>query len=126
MFLRHVGLTCSSEENADRFYGDLLGLEKTGSKTLPVELSMAIFNIDAALQIINYAGRQCHFEIFITDRIDKSPNQIAHSCLEVDDLFDFIEKCEKMGVSISQIPKGDATLTFIRDYDLNLFEIKGS
>jgi hypothetical protein len=29
-----------------------------------------------------------------------------------------------MEVEISQIPKGDKTLTFIKDYDGNLFEIK--
>ena len=126
MLLRHTALTCNSEKNADKFYRDLLGLEKTEPKTLPVALSGAIFNLDAQLQIINYMDEKVHFEIFITDRINKSSTQIAHSCLEVDNLNGFIEKCETMGVDISQIPKGDATLTFIRDYDGNLFEIKGS
>jgi len=124
MFLRHTALTCNSEENADKFYRDLLGLEKTEPKTLPVALSRAIFNLDAQMKIINYLDENVHFEIFITGRIDKGSTQIAHSCLEVDNRTKFIEKCEKMGVDISQIPKGNATLTFIRDYDGNLFEIK--
>jgi hypothetical protein len=34
------------------------------------------------------------------------------------------KKCRDLEVEVSQIPKGDRTLTFIRDYDGNLFEIK--
>ena len=45
--------------------------------------------------------------------------------LEVDDLSGFIEKCRSMSVEITQVPKGDNTLTFVRDFDGNLFEIKG-
>jgi len=44
MLLRHVGLICSSEENSDKFYQDLLGLNKSEPKTLPSDLSKAIFN----------------------------------------------------------------------------------
>ena len=126
MLLRHAALTCNSEENADKFYRDLLGLEKSEPKTLPAALSRAIFNLDAELQIINYLDENVHFEIFITGRINKSSTQIAHSCLEVDDLPVFIEKCRAMDVEISEIPKGDSILTFIKDYDENLFEIKES
>jgi hypothetical protein len=36
----------------------------------------------------------------------------------------FRKKCRDLDVEISQIPKGDRPLTFIRDYDGNLFEIK--
>ena len=124
MRFRHIALTCSSEETADRFYRDLLGLKKTETKTLPAELSRAIFNLDAQIKIINYLEENVHFEIFITGRIDKSSIQIAHTCLEIDNQTGFIEKSEKMGVDISQIPKEDAMLTFIRDFDGNLFEIK--
>ena len=61
----HVGLACSSEELADRFYRDLLGLQKAEPKTLPQSLSSAIFGIAADLKIINYSGAAAHFEIFI-------------------------------------------------------------
>ena len=125
MLLRHVGLTCSSEENSDRFYRDLLGLEKSGPKTLPTELSRAIFDIDAELPIINYMDNNVHFEIFISGQYGHPGGHIEHSCLDVGDLKSFLKKCREMGVEISQIPKGDKTLTFIKDYDGNLFEIKG-
>ena len=86
MFLQHAGLTCSTEDNADKFYRDLLGLNKSEPKTLPSDLSKAIFNLDAELQMINYMDEHIHFEIFITNQPSTSPRQIEHLCLEVDDL----------------------------------------
>ena len=124
MDLRHVGLTCGSEENSDKFYKDLLGLEKSGARTLPASLSKSIFNLDAELVIINYLNEDLHFEIFITDYSKDSSRQIEHLCLEVADLSVFLHKCDSLGVEVARIPKGDKTLTFIKDFDGNLFEIK--
>ena len=124
MLLRHVALTCSSEKKSDRFYKDLLGLQKSEPKILPMALSRAIFNIDAELVMINYQDEKVHIEIFITGHSVNHSRQVEHTCLEVDDLPDFIKKCNERGVDISQIPKGDRILTFIRDFDGNLFEIK--
>jgi catechol 2,3-dioxygenase-like lactoylglutathione lyase family enzyme len=123
MLLKHVGLTCSTEDNADKFYRDLLGLKKSEPKTLVSDLSKAIFNLDSELQIINYQDETVHFEIFIAGRIKEQSRQIAHLCLVVDDLSVFIEKCHQINVDVAQIPKGDKTLTFIKDFDGNLFEI---
>ena len=50
--------------------------------------------------------------------------RIDHVCLEVDSLEAFLEACRKMEVEIVQVPKGDAMITFIKDDDGNLFEIK--
>ena len=76
--------------------------------------------------MINYANEQFYFEIFIGGpSIEKSPS-VEHTCLEVDNLEVFLEKCRRLNVDIVRIPKGDKTLTFIRDVDGNLFEIKRS
>jgi len=124
MILRHAALRCSSEKNSDKFYKNLLGLKKSEPKTLPRALSKAIFNVDSDLQIINYLDEYVHFEIFISSYSMSSAGQIEHVCLEVDDLENFLRKCRDLDVGISQIPKGERTLIFIRDYDGNLFEIK--
>jgi len=124
MLLRHVALTCSSEKKSDRFYKNLFGLEKSGPKILPTALSIAIFNLDSELMMINYRDEHVHFEIFITGHSMNDGRQVEHACLEVDNLQNFLKKCRNLGVEVSQIPKGDRTLTFIRDYDGNLFEIK--
>ena len=93
---------------------------------MPSDLCQAIFNLDAQLQIINYMDENIHFEIFVTNQFSTSSRQIEHLCLEVSDLAVFIEKCRNLNVDVAQIPKGDKTLIFIKDFDGNLFEIKGS
>ena len=124
MHIKHVALACTSERKADTFYANLLGLNKSEVKTLPLELSKAIFNLDRELVIINYLDDKVHFEIFITPAAEENSPQIEHTCLEVGDLDGFLEKCNKLNLDIAQIPKGDKILTFIRDFDGNLFEIK--
>ena len=122
--LRHIALTCSSEKNSDRFYKNLLGLEKSAPKILAKPLSKAIFNVAAELLMINYRGEQVHFEIFIADQSASRIEQIGHVCLEIKDLNAFLNECQRLEIEVIQVPKGDKTLTFIRDYDGNLFEIK--
>ena len=124
MILRHVALTCSSEKNSDRFFKNLFGLEKSEPKILQRPLSKAIFNVDADLMMINYRDEQVHFEIFITGQSVNRIEQIGHVCLEVEDLNAFLNECHHLEIEVTPVPKGDRTLTFIRDYDGNLFEIK--
>ena len=124
MILKHVALTCSSEKNSDRFYKDLMGLEKSEPKNLPEALSKTIFKVDAELLMIHYQGKAAHFEVFITGCPVDNNRRIDHVCLEVDDLNSFLKKCRDLDVEISQIPRGDRILIFIRDFDGNIFEIK--
>ena len=124
MILRHVALVSSSEEKADKFYADLLGLKKVEPKRLPSALSKAIFNIESELIIINYMGDSVHFEIFINNPQMKSAGKVEHVCLDVIDLDAFLEKCRRFEVTILQVKKENKLLTFIMDYDDNLFEIK--
>ena len=127
MYLKHVALTSSSEKKADAFYNNLLGLTKSEPQTLSLELSKAIFNLDTEMVMINYFKENVHFEIFITghNEGDKGNSlKINHTCLEVDKLEVFLEKCLSLNIDIARIPKGDKTLTFIKDFDGNLFEIK--
>jgi hypothetical protein len=63
-------------------------------------------------------------EIFIGDTHRVEADKIDHVCLTVDKLDALLEKCRKMEVEIMQVAKGEATITFIEDYDGNLFEIK--
>ncbi len=124
MVLKHVALVCGSKENSNKFYGQLLGLKEANTKILPRELSRQIFDLDSELQIINYADDNIHFEIFIDDRESLENNRIEHICLEIEDMEALLKKCRAMEAEILQIPKGEKFLTFIRDYDGNLFEIK--
>ena len=126
MHLIHAALASSSEEKADTFYADLLGLTKSEPKVLSRELAEAIFQLDTEILMINYKDERVHFEIFITGSTGSNSPKIEHTCMAVDNLEVFLEKCRSLNVDIARIPKGDKTLTFIRDFDGNLFEIKES
>ena len=125
MYLKHLALTSSSVENADTFYADLLGLTKSEPRPLAPELSKAIFNIDQELVIVHYQDERVHFEIFIAPSDGENSPKIEHTCLEVDNLNLFLQKCNQLNIDVSRISKGAKTLIFIRDFDGNLFEIKG-
>lgn len=124
MIIGHVALACSSVENADKFYGDLLGCRKSEPKILPPSLSASIFSIDSELTIFNYINGSVRFEIFIHDHHRGNERRIDHVCLEVNDIREFIERCRSLNVRFIQIPKGDSMITFACDDDGNLFEIK--
>ncbi|MGD2271035.1 MAG: hypothetical protein PVI06_11595 [Desulfobacterales bacterium] len=126
MLLKHVALVCASEKNSDKFYGDLLGLQKQGVKILSRRLSKQIFNNDAECKIINYLTGDLHVEIFISDQGFQDRTKIEHICLAVTNLPEFLKKCHSMGIDVRQIPKGEGLITLIKDFDGNLFEIKES
>ena len=128
MQILHVGLACRSEVESDRFYRDLLGLSKQEPKTLSRDLAHAIFGVDLELTMINYVGDDVRFEIFITDTADDTtdvtPGPITHTCIAVDDLEEFLTRCRALNVEVARIPRGNYTVTFIKDYAGNLFEVK--
>lgn len=123
---KHIGLVCSSEEKSDKFYQELLGLEKLKPGRAPRELAKPIFNVDKELKMINYTKGSVHFEIFIDERRTYDNTKIEHVCIEVEDLTRFLARCRSLGIEQFQVPKGDRLLTFVRDEDGNLFEIKES
>jgi catechol 2,3-dioxygenase-like lactoylglutathione lyase family enzyme len=50
--------------------------------------------------------------------------RIDHVSLGVPDLGSFLNRCRDAGATVIQVPKGHVFLTFVRDADGNLFEIK--
>lgn len=120
----HTGLAASSEKNADRFFIDILGLEKSEPKIIDKKLAQAIFGIDAELLMIHYRGGTLDYEIFIHQAYKAPEKQIAHSCIKVNDLKEIVSKCNDAGLKVIEVPKGSGVITFISDYDGNLFEVK--
>ncbi|MDW7759204.1 MAG: VOC family protein [Acidobacteriota bacterium] len=123
--LHHIGLCCRTTERADRFYGEVLGLEFLGTKSVPAELAHSLFGIDRELPIRNYSNGRLYVEIFLIEDADPAAAPPpAHVCLETDDLTRLLERCRDFGVPVSRASKGDSWVTFIRDDDGNLFEVK--
>ena len=124
MQLKHIAQVSSTEENANRLYQDVLGLQKINEKILPASIANAIFNVNAELKIVNYANDTLHFEIFISEPHYIKSDTIGHVCLDVENLEAFLERCRQNAIEVVQVPKGDARITFIKDVDGSLFEIK--
>ena len=123
--LHHIGLCCRTAERADRFYGEVLGLEFLGTKSVPAELSRSLFGIDRELPIRNYSNGRLYVEIFLIEDADPAaPPPPAHICLETDDLTRLLERCRDFDIPVIRASKGDSWVTFIRDGDGNLFEVK--
>ena len=121
----HTGLAASSEERADRFYIDILGLKKSGPKIIDKKLIQTLFGIDHELLMIHYQGGIVDFEIFVYVEYKAPEKQIAHSCIKVTDLKKIVHRCRNAGLKVIEVPKGSSVVTFISDYDGNLFEVKG-
>lgn len=126
VILSHVALASSSEEGADKFFGDLLGLQKSEPKILPEALARALFGVGSDLRVINYANDRSRFEIFILPggRVLGEAGRVEHVCLEIDGLEEFLQTCGRLSLKILRVPKGDSLLTFVADEDGHLFELK--
>lgn len=119
-----MGLACRSEANADRFFVDVLGLAKSGPKTLSGAVAEDLFGRATDLLMVKYTGDELQFEVFIDPDRVQSNDPIIHACLRVENRDDFLTRCEANSVDVIRVPKGEAVLTFIRDYDGNLYEIQ--
>ncbi|OPX38579.1 MAG: hypothetical protein B1H13_11080 [Desulfobacteraceae bacterium 4484_190.3] len=110
MKLHHVAVVCSSLKNADRFYGEILGLQQ--------------IDADLECQFILYENENFTIEVFIIPAAQQKITPIAHLCLEVDNKEKFAKNCQANGLVVKKIPRGNSLLIFVKDYDGNLFEIK--
>ncbi len=124
MDLLHVALSASSEDRADRFYVGLLGLKKAEPKILAADISRAIFGIDRETMVINYIGGAARFEVFVSPAAPTPIRRVEHTCIAVENLPEFLRKCETLQVEVIRVPKGESLITFIKDADGNQFEVK--
>jgi catechol 2,3-dioxygenase-like lactoylglutathione lyase family enzyme len=124
MRLIHAGLVSSSEDRADRFFGGVLGFEKTRRSALSAELADRLFGVDGGCEIVYYGSGDLEFEVFLIALPEVAGSRIGHLCLEVESRAELLTRCEAEGVTVRKAPKGDSLIVFIEDEDGNLFEIK--
>jgi len=124
MKLNHVALVCSSEQRADDFYEGVLELRKIKSSVVSSELCRQIFDIDNECQVLVYGDSLFTVEVFLATPAPGRETSFEHICVEVKNIEKFVNRSEAMQVEVNRVPKGDRLLTFVKDYDGNLFEIK--
>ena len=125
MRIGHIALVSSSEEKANRFYKDGLGLKELRSTVIPASLSKSLFGIAQEFKVIDFGNEQIKFEVFIVNHEGVLPlRKVDPICLEVENREAFQKKCKGMGFEVLQVPKGDSLVIFLKDGERNLFEIK--
>ncbi len=122
--LNHIALRNRSVELADKFYHQLLGLEKIYQFNLEAELVNKIFGIKNDFFVIIYGNSNFRIELFIGPQEIPFTPTLNHLCIEVKDRNKLYEQAQSLGLETTVIPKGDRKNIFIRDFDGNLFEIK--
>lgn len=122
--LHHLALARTSEAASDRFFVDLLGLEKKREKQVDAGLCHALFGVARAHRLIDYAGDGVQFEVFLVPAGEKTPAGVAHVCLEVGDAAGLVARCRAAALEVREVARGERRVTFIVDEDGNLYEIK--
>ena len=126
MKVEHIAIGYNSEEEADRFFINLLGLEKGRSKFVSADLMKDFFGVRNEHKFIVYSSNQAIFEVFITNNKTRAQDIFTHSCLLVEDREKLLSKASSMGYDIIKVPRkdGNGYYLFIRDLFRNLYEIK--
>ena len=124
MRIHHIALVSRNEDNADRFYHDLLGLEKTRTINVSSELSRGFFNLDQSFQAITYSKDDLNFEVFVVAESPLPHPRLHHVGLEVEDRKRFLARCAEMQIPVMEMSKEGRVIIMIKDFDGNLFEIK--
>lgn len=120
----HLALARTSEAASDRFYVELLGLEKRREKQVDAELCQTLFGVARAHRLIDYAGDGVQFEIFLVPPGENLSAGLAHVCLELGDAAGFVTRCKAAGLEVREVARGERKVTFVVDEDGNLYEIK--
>ena len=126
MKIEHIAVGYNSEEEADKFFIDSLGLKKIRSKSVPEDLMKKFFSIKKESKFILYGNEDSNFEVFITNDKSKAQDIFTHSCLLIENRDEFISKASSMGYDLVKVPRKDSDgyYLFIKDIFQNLYEIK--
>jgi catechol 2,3-dioxygenase-like lactoylglutathione lyase family enzyme len=122
----HIALASNNEKDSDKFFKNLLGLEKTRSFKVSPDLMEKFFGVKKEQHIIRYENSALSFEIFITRDDSKSEDIYSHVCLSMQDKESFVEKASNLGFSTIKVPRKNAEgyYYFVKDSFQNLYEIK--
>jgi catechol 2,3-dioxygenase-like lactoylglutathione lyase family enzyme len=118
----HVALQYSDRKKADIFFNKILGLSLEKTFSLSKDLSKDIFGVSEELIVDVYKNDEACFEVFITGI--KTNNSFEHTCIEIENMAEFLRRCKEYGIEPIFVKKGVKTLLFIKDFSGNLFEIK--
>ena len=126
MKIDHIAVSSNSEEKADDFFNNLLGLKKVKSFVVSDDLMEQFFKIKREQRIVRYENDVLSVEVFITDDNSQACDRFTHTCLVIEDRVSLIERARKLNIEVIQVPRKDSEnfYLFLKDFYGNLFEIK--
>ena len=125
--IEHIAISSNSIEDSDKFFVDLLGLNKTKSFLVNSDLMKAFFSVNKEHSFVRYENKNMSVEVIITKDPSKAKDIFTHSCLIVDNkIEEFINKAEYMGFKTIKVARKEKEgyYYFIKDLYNNLYEIK--
>ena len=98
--LDHITVNVKNLEQSEKFYGDLLGLEKTGFIAMG-DHTLTYFRLprEVRLELIDYADKAAAGDIKETDT-----GIYRHFCLVTDQLAELHALCVKQGIFVRKSP----------------------
>ena len=128
MKIDHVAVGSNSEQDADKFFSELLGLKKTRSFSISADLNEQFFGLKQEQQILRYGNGDLNFEVFITGNTELAKDIFSHPCVVIDKRDEFLNKALTLGFPVIKVPRKDSEgyYLFIKDLFDNLYEIKES
>lgn len=126
MKLEHIAVAANSEEQADRFFVELLGLNRTRASSVPADMMRDLFGIERETPMLRYAREGLDVEVFVTADDSEARDPFTHCCLLVDDREAFCRRARSMGLKVIEVAKksGDGSVVFVSDSHGNRYEIK--
>ncbi|MHA1752948.1 MAG: VOC family protein [Candidatus Helarchaeota archaeon] len=126
MKFNHYAILSNSEEESDKFYMELLGMDKAYSFIISKELMNKIFSINEELKVIRYKSKEIDIEVFISNKEIKQEKSINHLGIVIENRDVFYQKAKSLGVDVIKIdkPQGNGYYLFIKDFFGNIFEIQ--
>jgi catechol 2,3-dioxygenase-like lactoylglutathione lyase family enzyme len=126
MKLDHVAVAANSEEQANRFFVELLGLTRTRTASVPAEMMRDLFGIERETPMLRYGSEGIDVEVFVTGDESRALDTYTHCCLVVDDREAFCQRARSMGLGVIRVLKksGGGEVVFVSDFFGNRYEIK--
>ena len=122
----HIAVASNSEEESDKFFVELLGLDKLRTFTVSSDKMNKFFNVNEENKFIRYEKQDLSVEVIITNKQESFKDKFTHSCILVQNCINITDKADAMGFKVIKVPreKEEGYYLFIKDTFGNLFEIK--
>jgi len=98
MELWHVALQIKNIDEAENFYGRLLGFEKLYDFDIDVETAHQIFGVSKPVQVIKMQKDHLFLELFVDEQPVKTRYQ--HLCIAVDSIDKLVKQCQNSGYQV--------------------------